>query len=80
MSKRRSRKRYNDQFGKNRPLKANQVRCETAWCNAAVHVKVVKYDDNGKRKCPNCFGETFIRKVTKEWEIVISKHDIDQRA
>jgi hypothetical protein len=79
MAKRRSRKRYSDPYGKNRPLKAGQVRCEVAWCNAAVWNKSVQMVDSGKLVCPNCYSDMSIRAETKDWDIVITKHDIDQR-
>ena len=80
MSKRRrQRKRYNDPYGRNRPLVSGQKRCQITWCNAAVWEQSLKITDSGKMACPNCYSDQFIRGVTKDWDIKISKWDIDQR-
>lgn len=80
MSKRRSKKRYSDLYGKNRPLKVGQRRCQTNWCNAAVWYANLRTTDSGKEVCPNCFDALRIRAIQKDVEIVISTHDINQRA
>ena len=81
MSKRRSsKKRYSDPYGKNRPLKVGQERCQTNWCNAAVWAASLRMTDSGKLVCPNCFDDVRIRGITKDWDIKISKHDLNERA
>ena len=79
MAKRRSRKRYSDPYGKNRPLKTGQRRCQTAWCGAVVWYTSIQTTESGRDVCPNCFSDVTIRFITKDWEIKISRHDIDQR-
>lgn len=79
MAKRRQRKKYSDPYGRNRPLNAGQKRCQISWCNAAVWSTSLKETESGKMACPNCFSDVTIRGITKEWDIKISKWDIDQR-
>lgn len=81
MAKRRnSKKRYSDPYGKNRPLKTGQRRCQTNWCNAAVWYMNLRETDSGKLVCPNCYDDVRIRGIYKDVEIVISTHDINERA
>lgn len=67
-SKRRRKKPYKDPYGRNRPLKPGQGRCQNRICSAAVwHTTLEQYEG----QCPNCHDLDRLRSRYRYKEIAL---------